>query len=178
MPIVGGAQDISEWLSCATTRRAVKIEHVDDTRPDEPAFRRATEADWPAISALLTASQLPLDGAREALAAFRVVEQNGRIVACAAAERYGDAALLRSVAVAPAQRGHGVGALLVERVMRELAETGCARVVLLTTTAGDWFPRFGFRRIPRDAAPDAVRESVEFRSACPASAVTMLAMLG
>jgi N-acetylglutamate synthase-like GNAT family acetyltransferase len=35
------------------------------------------------------------------------------------------------------------------------------------------FPGFGFEQITRDREPPPVRESVEFHSACPASAVVM-----
>ena len=50
-------------------------------------------------------------------------------------------------------------------------------VYLLTTTADGFFPRFGFSRITRDDVPDSVKGSVEFRSACPASAVVMRKVL-
>jgi len=43
----------------------------------------------------------------------------------------------------------------------------------LTTTAEGFFPKFGFERIPRADVPARVQESVEFVSACPASAVVM-----
>ena len=46
-------------------------------------------------------------------------------------------------------------------------------VFLLTTTAEGFFPRFGFERIQRSDVPSSVQTSVEFRSACPASAVVM-----
>jgi amino-acid N-acetyltransferase len=48
---------------------------------------------------------------------------------------------------------------------------------LLTTSAEHYFPRFGFVQIGRDDVRGAVRESVEFREACPASAVVMRAEL-
>ena len=44
---------------------------------------------------------------------------------------------------------------------------------LLTTTAERYFARFGFVQIARDDVPGAVQQSVEFREACPASAVVM-----
>src|SRR2546426_9100157 len=47
-------------------------------------------------------------------------------------------------------------------------------VYLLTETAGGFFPRFGFRAIPRDAVDPAVQRSVEFTSACPTSALVMV----
>ena len=46
-------------------------------------------------------------------------------------------------------------------------------VFLLTTTAERFFPKFGFEQIARDDVPPSVQASVEFRSACPASAIVM-----
>ena len=97
----------------------------------------------------------------------------GVLIGCAGVERYGEAALLRSVVVAPAARSQGLGDRLVREVLRRAAATGCHQAVLLTTTADQYFPRFGFRQIARDEIPLPVRASVEFASACPVSAVVM-----
>jgi len=75
------------------------------------AFAELSEA----LRAALSAAGLPLDGAAEHLADFIIAERDRTIVGCAAVERYGDAGLLRSVAVAESERGHGLGAALVER---------------------------------------------------------------
>ena len=47
-------------------------------------------------------------------------------------------------------------------------------VYLLTETAAEFFPRFGFRPIARDTVDPAVRASVEFTSACPDTALVMV----
>jgi N-acetylglutamate synthase-like GNAT family acetyltransferase len=49
---------------------------------------------------------------------------------------------------------------------------------LLTTTAERYFPSFGFHPIRREQVPAGIRETEEFRSACPASAVVMERNLG
>ncbi|MEW5867584.1 MAG: GNAT family N-acetyltransferase, partial [Bacillota bacterium] len=46
-------------------------------------------------------------------------------------------------------------------------------VYLLTTTAEAYFRTFGFEAVPRDEVCPEVRESSEFRGACPQSAVVM-----
>jgi len=48
---------------------------------------------------------------------------------------------------------------------------------LLTTTAADFFPRCGFRRIARADVAPAVQQSVEFTTACPSSALVMARQL-
>jgi amino-acid N-acetyltransferase len=50
---------------------------------------------------------------------------------------------------------------------------GVGVVYLLTKTAIDYFPRFGFTPIARHDVPPGVLSSVEFRAECCASAVVM-----
>jgi N-acetylglutamate synthase-like GNAT family acetyltransferase len=145
-------------------------------------LRRAMPSDEPAVAALLTAAALPLDGVHEALRCFVVAEDAGAIVGVAGIEECGTAgehALLRSVAVAPAWRNRGLGRVLVTRAIAEAEARGVRALYLLTTTAEGYFPGFGFTVTTRDAAPDDVRATAEFRGACPASAaVMMLALAG
>ena len=56
-------------------------------------------------------------------------------------------------------------------------DAGARDVYLLTTTAEDYFPRFGFARTTREAVPPALKSSAEFTSACPESAAVMLLSL-
>jgi L-amino acid N-acyltransferase YncA len=134
-------------------------------------------ADLPAILALLDRSRLPQDGLRDQLATTLVARQDEGIVGSAALELYGDAALLRSVAIDPALRGHGLGRQLTHAALDLARHCGVITVYLLTETAGGFFPRFGFRPTTRAAVPRAVQQSVEFTSACPLSAQVMVASL-
>jgi len=143
-----------------------------------PTISPAAPTDLPAILDLLRASGLPLDGLAEHLATTVTARENGRLVGCAAVELYGESALLRSVAVDETLRGQGLGRALTAAAL-DLARARGARIAyLLTTTAGGYFPRLGFREITRDAVDPAVQQSVEFTTACPASALVMRADLG
>jgi amino-acid N-acetyltransferase len=62
----------------------------------------------------------------------------------------------------------------VHQVLAHAAANGVETVALLTTTAAGFFPRFGFRAVERATVPVALQASVEFRSACPASATAMV----
>ena len=115
----------------------------------------------------------PTTGIPPGLDAFYVAEIRGRIVAGIGLEVYGRAALLRSAVVAPLARGKGTGGVLVHRVLDHARERGVSEVFLLTTTAERYFPKFGFVPIRRDDVPEPIRMSVEFREACPASAIAM-----
>ncbi len=140
-------------------------------------IRTARPADWPTIAALLVRYGLPLDGAQEQLASFGVAEDaQGTIVGAAAVERYGAAGLLRSVVVAEQRRG--LGSDLVRWSIDQARASGITTLVLLTTSAPDYFPRFGFRQVTRADVPPAVHASAEFQGACPASAVVMQLELG
>lgn len=88
-------------------------------------------------------------------------------------EPYGESALLRSAVVSPTVRGTGLGERLVRALLEAARLGGTHEVILLTTTAESWFPRFGFERIRREAAPASLNASEEFRGACPATAVVM-----
>ena len=82
------------------------------------------------------------------------------------------------MAVAPERRGEGLGQRLTAAALELAREHGVHDVYLLTTTAGDFFPRFGFTPIARNQMAPALAASEELRGACPASAVAMRARLG
>lgn len=142
--------------------------------PSSPdVIRPARPADWDAIAALLSASGLPLDGARDHLDGFLVAERDRAIVGCAAVERHGDAGLLRSVAVAGAGRRRGTGRALVSRALAQARRARLTTIVLLTTTAESYFQRLGFATVTREDVPPTLLASAEFRGACPATATVM-----
>ena len=139
-----------------------------------PAIRAATGADLPGIVTLLEASDLPTVGVADALPGFFVADDGTRIVGVVGVETCcREYALLRSTAVDPTWRGRGLGRRLVERAVQHAEAKGVEALYLLTTTAETYFPSFGFSTIGRDAVPDAVKRTDEFRSACPASATVM-----
>jgi amino-acid N-acetyltransferase len=147
------------------------------TASGAPVLRPATADDLPAVERLLSAAHLPLDGVAGALDAFTVAElgdgEHRALVGVAGLEVCCDNALLRSVAVAPEWQGRGLGRVLVERVVAAAEARGLHALYLLTTTAEHYFPSFGFARVERAAVPEDVRDTAEFRDACPASAVVM-----
>lgn len=133
----------------------------------------ANPGDIADVLGLLAEHHLPPDGLREHLANTLVARQDGQVVGSAALEIYADGALLRSVAVAPALQGQRLGRELTEAAIRLAEERRVPAIYLLTTTAERYFPKFGFERIERGDVPATVQASVEFTSACPASAAVM-----
>lgn len=161
------ATDIDDTMSTSTTNDAT--------------LRMAQRADEEAVTTLLAASSLPLDGVHDALPGFVVAEHGGSVVGVAGIEvcgSTGEFALLRSVAVTPAWQSRGLGRALVSRAIAVAAARGVKALYLLTTTAEGWFPAFGFAVTPREAVPADIRASAEFMEACSASATVMVRVIG
>ena len=133
----------------------------------------AREHDLPEVHDLLERHRLPVDGVDGHVGTMVVARDGSRVVGAAALELYADGALLRSVAVDPALQGQHLGHQLTHAALALARTKGVDTVFLLTTTAERFFPRFGFERISRADVPASVQASIEFQSACPASAVVM-----
>lgn len=136
-------------------------------------IRPAEPDDFAAVSRLVAQHGLPLAGLREHLGATLVATIDDGVCGSAALELYEDGALLRSVAVAQGAQHQGIGRALVDAVLTLAESRAVPALYLLTTTAEQYFARFGFERTVRAAVPPGVQSSIEFTSACPASATVM-----
>jgi amino-acid N-acetyltransferase len=130
-------------------------------------------ADVDDVIRLLAEQRLPPDGLAAHVGTMLVARHDGRIVGSAALEIYPDGALLRSVAVAAPLRRQGLGRRLIETAIGLAEARRVPAIYLLTTTAADYFPKLGFEGIARADVPATVQSSVEFTSACPATATVM-----
>ena len=134
----------------------------------------ATPADVPAIAALLRDAELPREDFAAHVANFLVAKNGaGNLIGAVGAEVKGTDALLRSLVVAPAQRGAGLGGRLVDELERAAAASGVRSWWLLTTTADKFFATRGFRVATRCEAPDAIRGTGQFSGGCGGAAVCM-----
>lgn len=138
------------------------------------AIRAANASDVAGIRALLLQNGLPVADLETSAIAFFVAEEGDGLAGVVGIEVFGEAALLRSLAVAPDRRQAGLGQALVaeaEAYAREIA--GARELLLLTTTAAPFFAKRGYAAIDRQTAPGSVQSSAEFRALCPASATCM-----
>lgn len=133
----------------------------------------ACSSDLQEIKELLRANDLPLAGVDEHLKTFLVARDGGKLVGCGGAEAYQQVALIRSIAVLPEYRSHGVGRLIVRQLLDRLASRGLREFYLLTTTAEEYFRKRGFKTIPREEMHPQLQQSRELQDACPASAICM-----
>jgi len=137
------------------------------------AITPASPADGPAIVALLRAADLPHEDIAPHFGHFLVVRKGGAVVGAIGLEVYAPDGLLRSLVVAPAHRGQGLGDALVRRLEQAAAEWGVERFWLLTTTAEAFFARREFQVTPRADAPAEIAATHEFKSLCPSTAICM-----
>ncbi|MCU0560726.1 MAG: arsenic resistance N-acetyltransferase ArsN2 [Desulfobacterales bacterium] len=133
-------------------------------RPEEAGVKRLL-----AESGLTTA-----DITAQHLHHFFGCGSEGRLEGVVGLELYGTVALLRSLAVAAAQRGLGLGSRLVEHAEGYARGKGVKSLYLLTTTAEAFFRARGYVRIPREDAPGAIEATGEFSGLCPVSSAFMV----
>jgi amino-acid N-acetyltransferase len=62
---------------------------------------------------------------------------------------------------------------LVEALIGGVRKRQVATLYLLTETAEDFFPRFGFEAVPRTSLDARLAASAELQGACPETAVAM-----
>src|SRR5262245_59564190 len=106
-------------------------------------IRRARESDRAEVESLLADAKLPLAGVRDTFRGFLVAEASGAIIGAIGLEDYGEFGLLRSAVVHQRWRGRGLGVDLTQRLLAEAREQHRYALYLLTTTASDFFERFG-----------------------------------
>ena len=135
----------------------------------------ASSEDLQDILDLLSQVQLPHDGVAENIGGFLVArDESSRVVATIGLERHGDTALLRSAAVEPEYQGCGIGSRLTENLLHRATSDGVERVVLLTSTASEFFAlRFGFCESSRSVFDKALAGSTEWNLPRCSSAVCM-----
>ncbi|WP_339524553.1 arsenic resistance N-acetyltransferase ArsN2 [Pseudomonas sp. EA_35y_Pfl2_R111] len=127
-----------------------------------------------AAKALLAAAGLPTaDLAAEHFVHFIAAGPAHAPEALIGLQPYGDVALLRSLVVSPTTRGKGYGGALVAEIEAYAQQLGVRELYLLTNTAEAFFGRRGYSSVERADVPEAIRQTAEFSSLCPASAVCM-----
>jgi amino-acid N-acetyltransferase len=161
-----------------STRDAIRARLESFVAGLDATIRPAGSSDYEDVRSLVAGAQLPTDGLADQFPdGYAVVRVGAGLAAVAGYETYGDFGLLRSVAVAPAMRGYGLGQRLVAERLAAAKMRGLRAMVLLTTTARDFFARLGFLPADRAKVPEEIKSSSEFTSVCPLSAVCMVMRL-
>ncbi len=126
------------------------------------------------IKLLLAACGLPTsDIAPSNSMLFFTHHAGGKLVGVIGLEVYDTVALLRSLAVTPAQRKNGLGKSLVKFAEEYAADHGIESLYLLTTTAENFFSKLGYSSASREDAPSSIKSTSQFSGLCPSSSAFM-----
>lgn len=125
------------------------------------------------VKNLLRNSALPFDDIDEHFEHFLLADVEGEIIGAIGIEKYSNIALLRSFVVADKYQKCGIGKKLLESLLGEAISMDVESVYLLTTTAQKYFDKNGFQIVERNSLPNEIKNTKEFRSLCPVSAVCM-----
>jgi len=104
--------------------------------------------DLEAVRAMLSAAGMVTEGLEWPPACYLVAYFGTEPVGVIGVEPSLDAALIRSLYVADAMRGRGIGAELVAAARKAAHTRGARSLYLFSTDAGDFFKRFGFVEVP------------------------------
>jgi amino-acid N-acetyltransferase len=140
---------------------------------NKPVLKIAlTDAERQSAITMLAQHNLPIaDIDKEKL--LYILINGERIIGTAGLEIFDDCVLLRSVSVAKEEQGKGYGKIINNEIEKFAKGSGINCMYLLTTTAKDFFDKQGYCSIKREEAPEAIKQTAEFTSLCPSSAVIM-----
>lgn len=92
----------------------------------------------------------------ESLRDFWVLEENKKIIGCAALHiSWDDLVEIKSVAVAKNKQGKGRGKELISACLNEAKQLGAKRIFVLTYKP-DYFKRFGFKKVKTSSLPHKI----------------------
>jgi amino-acid N-acetyltransferase len=145
--------DTVQVVSPATDASWPEGSSLRSGRDDSLEIRRARTSDIPTIKALVDvyAGRILLEKnlvtLYEAVQEFWVAEHDGEVIACGALHvMWSDLGEVRTVAVHPRVKGHGVGHAIVDRLIQVARELQLQRVFVLTFET-EFFTRHGFVEI-------------------------------
>jgi arsenate reductase len=128
----------------------------------------------PGLQVQLAAAHLPTDDLQEPNRQFFAYDTlDGERAGYGGFELYGTDALLRSITVQQARRGHGIGKGIVALLLRRAFDRGARRAWLLTTDAQGFFEQAGFKAAVRQDAPATILATRQATALCPASAALL-----
>jgi N-acetylglutamate synthase-like GNAT family acetyltransferase len=125
---------------------------------------------------LLMSNNLPVEDITDTVHLF-VLGNSTKISGSIGIEFNNDTGLMRSLAIYPELRGRGYGKMLVAFIESFARNKRIKELYLITTTAELFFSGLYYRSIVRKSVPDFIRETSEFKTFCPASAVVMKKLL-
>lgn len=134
-------------------------------------LRPAVPSDREAVDALLVRAGLPTDGLRTE--DLTVALDGRRVVGAVGLERFGSAAMLRSLVVGEDVRRQGIGRRLVIAAIEVARWSGTSEIHLYTEDAQGLFAGFGFEPVSGELIKAACAESSLVSGRCCTTATAM-----
>jgi amino-acid N-acetyltransferase len=125
------------------------------------------------VKELLKISKLPYEDINDHFDNFYAAILNGEVAGVIGLEIYSEIALLRSFAVKNNFQNRGIGKKLLNKIFEISKGLKIEYLYLLTTTAQGYFSKYDFLVIDKNLLPEAIKNTREFQSICPKSAVSM-----
>lgn len=134
---------------------------------------KAKVEDLDLIEKLLKQNDLPYQDVREEGKEFFLAYNNADLIGVVGLETFKDIALLRSMIVKEEYRNKSYGKQIFSALVDYVKTQGIIELYLLTTTAEKFFKKLGFQNIKRDSAPEEIKQTSQFSTICPSSAVCL-----
>jgi amino-acid N-acetyltransferase len=107
--------------------------------------------------ALIKRNGLPIEDISTSTKLFCITKDN-EIIGTIGIEFYNHVALLRSLAVAETYRSKGIGEKLVDYIEKFAKQNDVKELILLTTTASDYFIKRAYQIIERNDVPEETKK--------------------
>lgn len=99
--------------------------------------------------------------------------KNSECVGIIGLEKIANLGLLRSLVVLDKYRNKGYGREICNKLLAYAKDKKIDEIYLLTVSAKNFFKKLGFNVVKRENAPDEIKNTGEFSSLCPDTAVCM-----
>ena len=135
-------------------------------------FQVDNEEDRNAVIELLSVNDLPVNDLDENKKLF-VLKKDDDIIGTGGLEFFDECVLLRSISVKKEERGKSWGRYISKQLEDFAKASGVNCIYVLTITAKDFFSKEGYILVERETVPEQIKNSSEFASVCPSTALVM-----
>ncbi len=136
-------------------------------------IEKSLKSDLEKAKKLLSENDLPIEDIEESTIQLFTAKEDNNIVGIIGLEQYNKTGLLRSFAVRDNYKNLKIGRNLLEHLFEYCKNNSISDLYLLTTTAEKYFEKFIFFKIDRENTPTIIKNTKEFSSICPVTAIIM-----
>ncbi|MBX9880327.1 MAG: GNAT family N-acetyltransferase [Candidatus Obscuribacterales bacterium] len=121
------------------------------------AIRSAIFSDSKAMAELLSESKMQNQIILSKNSEYWVYYDGETLVAMVGNEYVDSLALIKSLVVRGEMRGKGIAKDLLQKAIKEALEKKCTNIYAITSTAPEFFEKFGFTEVPQNEAREKLK---------------------